>query len=151
MASRKQEGNFHWSSIGLNTEQQLQELPHHSSCSDYPLHSSQCLTKIFWPVQFKSTKASWPCVSYLIYGFRKDKWLRDPAQKLSLQETQQTGWSCHNPPFMLDAFSPALLDSLIQFSSILNQFHAFPCFLSDLYLSSLFLSLLVPLVFAPIN
>lgn len=37
------------------------------------------------------------------------------------------------------------------FSSILNQSHAFSCFLSDLYLASLSLNLLVPLLFVPIN
>lgn len=115
MVSRKQEGNFHWYSAGISTEEQLLELPHHSPCNGYPPHSSQCITNRASNLSnSKALMLSWPHVSSLTYGFRKDRWLRDPSQKLSLQETQQTGWSLLWSSFHARCIFPAFLASFIQ-------------------------------------
>lgn len=111
MVSRKQEGKFHW--YNVITEEQLQELPHHIPCSSYPPLSSQHLTTRTSNLSnSRASRLSWSHVSSLIDG-KISGWETQLRTSVYRKHSKQDDF-CHNPAFMLDAFSPALLASFLQ-------------------------------------
>lgn len=117
-----------------------------------PRHGSRPLPSLHLTTKTSGTSneehQAHPNVSSLVCNFREEKWLAEPAQKLSLQGIRTADGMVSVTTVLLckKHFSLYCLLCFFREASWINPSHAFPCCFSDPHLSPLSLNVLVLLL-----